>query len=353
MRALAQRILTVFLLLCMLSACSSISYYTQSVVGHSRLMLARESVESLLAQPDFKYHSQLKLSQQLRRYAQEVLGFDINQSYTSYAELADGFPVWNVVAAGKYSTHVEQWCYLVVGCASYRGYFDRRDALSYAEHLKGHGKDVAVGPVAAYSTLGWFNDPLLPSMFGRDEADFAETLFHEMAHQQLYIKGRSDVNEALASFIGEQATLMWLQENQPHQVRVYQQRRQQREAFTALQLAYKNKLKSLYDSFSEDLVSHQKEKLKQEVIGKFKQEYRRLVVEQWGGENPYQNWVSQDLNNAHFAGVATYRELIDQITQIHNCESTLMSLVNNIKSQSKALKEGNDLRIKKCSAQSS
>ena len=295
-----------------LSACSTLSYYGQSIAGHSRLMWAREPIDDLIktAEPELK--SQLELAQRLRQFAVDELALPSNGSYSTYVDLERDYPVWTVVAAEEFSVTPQSWCYPVIGCASYRGYFAKESALKYANQLQADGFETSVGGAIAYSTLGWFSDPLLPSMMRNGEADLAENMFHELAHQVLYVNGNSSFNEAFASVVGEQGALRWLNDNAPDSVAAYQRRLQLNTDFTNLLNQTKNQLAELY---AKDLSDEQKRLEKNRLIGQMQNNYQTLNNTQWGGQGSFDHWFETPVNNARLAAVSTYR---DEMPRLEN-----------------------------------
>ena len=196
----------------LLSGCASPAYTLQAASGHFKLMNAREPVSDLLAEPDPEdpLIERLKLAQTLLAFAEESLGLPADGCYESVVRTSDEAITWNIVATPPYDLNPQRWCFLVAGCVPYRGYFDRADAERFAERLHNQGKDVAVSGAQAYSTLGWFDDPLLESMLQRPDGDLAEVLFHELAHQALYVPGDATFNESFAGFIAEQGVRAWM-----------------------------------------------------------------------------------------------------------------------------------------------
>lgn len=300
-----------------LSACSSVAYYSQSVIGHSKLMLARQPLDKALAAAiaanDQALTQQLQLAKQLRTFAVSELQLPANGSYLSYVNLEREFPVWTVVAAAEFSVMPRQWCYLVIGCASYRGYFSKQAAHSYAAGLQDQGWDVTVGGAPAYSTLGWFDDPLLPSMMRYGTAEFAETLFHELAHQVLYIKGDSEINEAFATTVGEQGTLQWLQQHRPHLLPRYEARRAALYDFNNLLLATRAALENVFQS---NLSSRIKRQQKAAIFAQLKVDYDALDHSQWGDAGWFDAWFETPVNNARLAALATYRDQVPTFDQL-------------------------------------
>jgi predicted aminopeptidase len=298
-----------FGLLLLLTGCSSIAYYGQSIAGHSRLMLARQplenAIEAAMQAQDKELQTQLELASVLRRYAVQALGLPNNASYSTYVALQRDFPVWTVVAAEEFSIEAKTWCYPIVGCAAYRGYFSKKAAQVYAASLRQQGLETTIGGIAAYSTLGWFNDPLLSSMMRYGVADFAETLFHELAHQQLYIKDDSAFNEAFATVVGEQGALRWLSANRSDLLADYQLSLAARVDFSNLLDSLKQDLKKLYASSQ---TPKEKRVIKRRLFEDIKTKYQNLKTNQWQGFNGFDGWFERPINNARLAAFATYRE---------------------------------------------
>lgn len=181
------------------SACSSFGYYMDLMAGHSELLEQRKPVAEIIEDKatDQKLRDLLKTSQEIRNFASKDLDLPENDSYRMYADLKRRYAVWNVVAAEEFSVEPKKWCFLFVGCLSYRGYFSKEDATNYANELKHEGFDTYVAGANAYSTLGWFDDPLLNTMLYKSEARRAGIIFHELAHQVVYIDNDSAFNEAV------------------------------------------------------------------------------------------------------------------------------------------------------------
>lgn len=259
-----------------------------------------------MAEPALK--KQLLLAQQIRRFATETLGLPDNKSYTSYVALEKPYVVWNVFAAESLALDIKQWCYFVIGCANYRGYYQQADAERYADGLREQGFDVVVGGVSAYSTLGWFADPLTSALLRRNGANLAELIFHELAHQEVFIKNDSRFNEAFATVVGEQGAFLWLEQTgQTEALANYQQQHIVYADFLSLIRQTRKNLDELYQS---QLSDEQKYQQKSAVFEEMKKKYTRLKNEQWGGVAWYEGWFSRPLNNARFVSIATYRDLV-------------------------------------------
>lgn len=197
-----------------LAGCDTLAFYHQATIGQWQVLRQRQPVADVLAQAprneaEVRLHSQLQLSQQLIEFASTEIGIEVGKRYLSYVDLDREYVVWSVFAADPYNLNAQQWCYPFVGCAPYRGYFAKRDAQRAARRLAARGLDTYLGPVPAYSTLGWFDDPLLSSFIHWPEAELANLLLHELAHSEVWVKGDVAFNESFASFVGGQAALQW------------------------------------------------------------------------------------------------------------------------------------------------
>lgn len=305
--------------LVIMSGCETISYYSQSIAGHNRLMMAREPVDEVLLKADDELKGRLLTAMEIRQYAIQDLSLPDNKSYTTYVQLNQNPIVWNVIAAEEFSLSAKKWCYLVVGCASYRGYFAREDADKYAEKMKSQGYDVVVVGATAYSTLGWFADPLTSAMFDRDDASLADLIFHELAHQKLYIKGNSRFNEAFASTVGEQGALRWLEvTNRQELLDAYLTRQSVRDDFLSIINQAKIDLNFLY---SQKIPDEEKREKKQDIFNRMKASHQEFQKTKWNNKAWYKRWFSQPINNARLAAIGTYRDLVPGfIALFERCE---------------------------------
>jgi predicted aminopeptidase len=318
-------------------ACSSVSYYAQGIAGHASLMLAREPVEKIIKTADDTLKQKLIISQEIRQFSIESLSLPDNKSYTSYVELKNSSPVWIVVAAKEFSLTPKQWCYWVIGCASYRGYFSRQAAERYAAELKQKGHDVHVAGVGAYSTLGFFADPLTSAMLDRDDASLAELIFHELSHQKIYIKNNTRFNEAFATVVGEQGAIFWLQKtNRESLLKQYKERLSVQADFIDLVKNTKNKLKKLYKtSFSDDV----RRTRKQLIFEAMKQDYEYLKTSKWNGKAWYKRWFNTPINNARLVSIATYYDLVPGFIKLFEaCDQNFMRFYEQVQARSKAKK---------------
>ena len=328
------KIAAVLIVLATLGGCSSIAYYSQSVLGHSKLMLARVPIDKAIISAqknsDDELVAQLLLAMQLRRYSVDHLALPDNSSYSSYVDLDRDFPVWTVVAAEEFSINAKQWCYPVIGCASYRGYFSEQSAKGYAQTQQNIGLETTIGAAGAYSTLGWFADPLLPSMMRYGVSDFAETLFHELAHQRLYIKGDSAFNEAFATVVGEHGARQWLAAERPDLLADYQRQLAARDDFSELLARLKEHLAELYSS---NLGVQEMRKAKRQLFEQLEKDYQKLKLNSWQGLAWYDAWFTQAVNNARLAAFGTYRDRVPEFELLlADCMSSFKMFYASLKS---------------------
>ncbi len=321
-----------------LAGCQSVSYYSQSVAGHTTLMMARVPVDKALSNVSPEIADKLRLSKSLLSFAEHSLGLPSEGSYTTYVQLNREFPVWVVVAAPEKELRAKQWCYFVIGCAAYRGYFSKAKAQAYAKRLRQQGWHTYVGGASAYSTLGWFSDPLLPSMMRSGDAVFAEVIFHELAHQALYVSGDSAFNEAFATFVGELSATKYLSENQPELLDDYQRQVVATREFSKLVESLKQSISAVYQSKQS---RQDTERAKLEHIARFRNSYAKIKREHWRGRGYFDGWVSQELNNAQLVSYSTYRALLPKFSELYqHCGSNLSRFIEELKRLKQAALDG-------------
>ncbi len=281
-------------------------YYLQAIGGQLELLRKREPIEAVIADPnrDAAVRATLSSIAGMREFAVNTLGLPDNDSYTTYVDLDRSYVVWNVVAAREFSVEPEQWCFPVAGCVTYRGFFEREAADRYRQGLEAEGFDTWTGGVRAYSTLGWFEDPVLNTMLDRDEEYIASMLFHELAHQKLYVADDSELSEAFATAVEEYGVALWLGERGAADVlERYRQRAERQDAFGQLVGAQRARLREIYSS---PLPADAKRAAKAESFEVMQNEYQSLRA-RWDGADDYDAWFAQPLNNAALASVTTYR----------------------------------------------
>lgn len=302
-------LLGVTLSLLLLSGCGTVGYYYQSIHGHFSLLHKSRPIEQLLqdADTDAGLRQKLKLVLEVREFASTQLLLPVNDSYHSFAALDRKAVVWNVVATPEFSVTPKQWCYPVVGCASYRGYFNREQAQQYGEGLRRDGLDVAVEPSAAYSTLGWFDDPLPSTVINWPESQLVGLIFHELAHQQLYVADDSAFNEAFASAVEQIGVERWFRARKDAAgLSQWRQRKGRKQEFYQLLLNSRGRLQQLY---ARSLQPVEMRRHKADEFVALRSEYIRLK-QQWDGYSGYDHWFRRELNNARLASVATYAQWV-------------------------------------------
>ncbi len=300
----------------LLAGCADTRYYWQSVSGHLQLMHSSRPVEQWLSDPQTPalLRERLALARRLRAFAVSELALPDNASYHRYADLGRNAVVWNVVAAPPFSLTLKTWCFPVLGCVSYRGYFDEAQARREAQALQAQGMEVSVYGVPAYSTLGWMNwaggDPLLSTFIHYPEGELARLLFHELAHQVLYARDDTVFNESFATAVERLGGATWLQREASDAARAqYAAFDARRRAFRALNLSTRARLQQVYTQ-SGKVAQIELEAQKQAVMLAFRDEYAGLK-QQWGGFAGYDRWVA-DANNASLGAQGAYDELVPQ-----------------------------------------
>jgi predicted aminopeptidase len=299
----------------LLTGCATIDYYAQTVTGHFQLMGRSRSMAELIADPatDEGLRQRLELVSAIRDYASSHLQLPENESYRSYADLQREAVVWSVAATGEFSVLPRQWCYPFVGCASYRGYFSNARAEKYAASLQMEGMDAAVEPVPAYSTLGWFDDPLPSTVVQWPEALLAGLIFHELAHQRLYVPGDSEFNEAFATTVERVGVERWFRDRGDAEGERAWRRMDRREGeFVELVLETRRRLQQLY---TRQLSPAAMRAAKAAEFDRLKGEYARRRGA-WGNNPGLDRWFGRELNNAHLALIATYEQWVPALREL-------------------------------------
>jgi len=312
------------LVLLIVSGCRTLSFYGQALKGQYQLFAHRQSLEKLLADSSTpaRLRTQLALVQKLRQFAETELKLPVDGHYAQYVDVQRPFVVWNVEAAPEFSLEPKTWWYPLVGSLAYRGYFSERGATNYGAHLRQQRYDVFIGGVEAYSTLGWFKDPILNTFVFNSEAALAETIFHELGHQRVFARSDTDFNEAFATTAGEEGARRWLhqQGNEASYQKYLAELRRTRQ-FVRLILVTRERLEALYgDERTEEgkvkatnkkqhVPSGELRQEKQQIFDRLQREYAELK-ESWAGDTSYDAWFSRQLNNAQLNSVAAYYDLV-------------------------------------------
>lgn len=326
----ALTVLALILVVIGLSGCETLRFYKQAVKGQYQLIAGKQSIDKLLtnSQTELRLKKQLQLVQNLRAFAERDLKLPVDDHYRKYVDVHRPYVVWNVEAAPQFSMEPKSWWYPLVGSLEYRGYFSERAAQHYAGKLKKKGYDVYVGGASAYSTLGWFKDPVLNTFIFDPEPDLAETIFHELGHQRVFARGDTDFNEAFATTVGQEGARRWLQaKGDTNGFAQYEAELSRNDQFVHLIMEARQELESLYGDEKTEaakikaskkpnaLPAEQLLQKKKEVFARLQTRYSQLKLD-WGGNTDYDGWFARQLNNAQLNSVAAYYDLVPGFIQL-------------------------------------
>jgi predicted aminopeptidase len=310
-----MRIFSASLVLLVLSGCTSVGYYAQAVSGHLEVVWLAQPIEERLKDKLTPESLRAKLARVLaiRDFASRELALPDNGSYRRYADIGRPFVVWNVFAAPEFSVDPVQSCFLFAGCVSYRGYYAEEQAQKAAASFSNEGYDVYVGGVPAYSTLGWFDDPVLSTFINYPEPELARLLFHELAHQVVYVKNDTMFNESFATAVEEEGVRRWLErEGSPEQRAAYAQSHRRRAELVALFAQSRAKLAAFYERPSS---VEEKRAGKHRLLAQMEEDYRTLKAS-WAGFPGFDRLFAGGANNALLASVASYTELLPAFREL-------------------------------------
>jgi predicted aminopeptidase len=298
-----------------LTGCQTIQYYGQAIGGQHRILQSRQPISEVTADPNSSeiLRQRLTFIMDARAFAEDELQLPVANNYLTYVDLKRPYVAWNVVAAPEFSMVPKTWCYPFVGCAAYRGYFAKADANQYADSLKKQGYDVHVGGVTAYSTLGWFDDPVLSTFIRRSKASSAALLFHELAHQILYAPDDTTFNESFATFVEQEGLRRWQKTSDSSTIySEYLNNYRRQQQFVRLVFEHRQQLEILYQT---DLTPLQKRIKKASIFADMRNEFKHLKTTQTGLA-AYDDWMSQPLNNAKISGVVAYHDFVPAFSVI-------------------------------------
>ncbi|MDU9024422.1 aminopeptidase [Pseudomonas corrugata] len=312
------RLLFPGLLLLLLNGCSNVGYYGQLVSGQLRLLQAREPVDQVIADPtrDARLREHLAKAREARTFASAHLHLPDNKSYRLYADIGRPYVVWNVFATPEFSLAPQNHCFPIAGCVAYRGFYSQSAARGEAALQRLRGMDVSIGGVEAYSTLGWFNDPILSSMMHWGDERLATLIFHELAHQRFYVQDDTEFNESFATFVEQEGTRQWrasrgLAPDDGKQIL-------QRDQFIQLILETRQRLEKLY---AQPLPIEQMRQQKAQAFERLRAEYAQLRDSQWAGDKRYDAWVYAPLNNARLLPFGLYDQWVPAFAALFRQES--------------------------------
>jgi predicted aminopeptidase len=327
------------------SGCATLRYYSQAVNGQIDLMRRAVPIDEQLARDAVPAALRAKLEAvlRIRKFASHDLGLPDNGSYKSYADLGRPFAVWNVFAAPAYSVEPVTSCFVFAGCVSYRGYFSEADAEAEGAARRAQGYDAYVGGVPAYSTLGWFDDPVLSTFIRYPDAELARLIFHELAHQLLYVKSDTRFNESFAVTVEQVGVERWLAQSGNDRDRAaYERSQRMKREFIALVVKYRAILEEFY---RQGLPAEEMRLGKVQRFGDMEAEYRQLKAS-WGGFAGYDRWFAGKPNNATLASVALYTELVPAFQALFlRADGDLPRFYAAVKELAKLPKEERDARL--------
>jgi len=309
------RVIFAFGLVSGLSGCS-VSYVAQSLKGHVEIMTARQDVDHLIddASTPEGLRTRMASARAIRQFATDELDLPDNASYRSYVDIGRDYVTWAVFAAPEFSLAPRVWCFPVFGCVPYRGYFSRDIAVKTAAGLQQQGLDVHVSGVTAYSTLGWSSDPLLSTMLRQDETYLASLVFHELAHQRVYVEDDSAFNEAFAVAVETTGVKTWLRAaGDASGLRRYEAGQRRNAQFLALVAQTRDELHHVYQGSGSDA---QKRAAKAAAIERLRLRHRQMRERSWGGFSGYDAWVEAPINNAKIAATSVYNGLVPAFVRL-------------------------------------
>ena len=292
-----------------LASCGTVRFYAQAAKGQAQMLWRARPIPVVIAEPTTKptLRKRLELVQALRAFAGSELHLPTSSIFTSYADLGRKYAVYVVYAAPEFSAEAKGWWYPVVGTLKYRGFFDEASAKKEADKLKAQGFDVLMSGVEAYSTLGWFNDPVLNTFIGREEGDLAELLFHELTHARLFLPGDTDFNEALATSVAQEGVKRWFtHKHAPDELKAYEQGLGKDNEIIHLLLQTRGELKRLYATEQTPVSMRQ---AKATTLATLNKRYAEVRT-RWNGDSRYDRFFSKPVNNARLCTIAAYHDLV-------------------------------------------
>ncbi len=303
-----HRVAIIFSVLLCLGGCADLQYYAQAARGQSEIMNRAKPIAEIIDDPTTPptLKTQLTKALEIREFASRELALPNNQSYRRYADLERPFAIWNVFAAPALSLAPKEWCILFFGCSAYHSYFSHAAAEREAVALRAEGYDVYVAGITAYSTSGWFSDPLFNTMLANSEPDLAAVLFHELAHQRLRAPDDTAFTESFAMAVEREGVRRWLAAHDGQtEFAGYLERHRRREEVTALLMRYRARLQTLY---STTLPDDDKRAQKQALLDEMRGAYQKLKAN-WNDYVGFDRWMQQ-LNNAKFISVSLYSDYV-------------------------------------------
>lgn len=315
MQRIMSRVILLLLLASALTGCS-VSYVAQSLKGHLEIMAARQNVDKLIGAPSTPEALRVEMASAsaIRQFASDHLDLPDNASYRSYVDIGRDYVTLAVYAAPEFSLVPQVWCFPVFGCVPYRGYFSRDAAVKTARALQQEGLDVHITGITAYSTLGWTSDPLLSTMFVADKTYLAGLVFHELAHQRVYINDDTAFNEAFAVAVETTGVRKWLSAaDDAAGLARYEAGLKRNADFIALVAETRGELARIYARSGS--VAH-KRAAKAAAIERLRTRYRQMRDRDWGRFRGYDRWIDTPINNAKLAAMSVYNNLVPEFVRL-------------------------------------
>lgn len=339
LKSICIQIIFSVILVVVLTGCESMVYYKQLISGQIAILNKKQPIHDLLDNPDTpeKLKEKLKLVMDIRSFAKDELFLPVKNQYLSFVELDRPFAGWNMWATPEFSFSPKTWCYPIIGCAIYRGYFSKKDAFNYGHQLEEQGYDVYIGGVAAYSTLGWLDDPVFSTFIYRSDIRLAALIFHELSHHLLYVSDDTTFNESFAIAVEQEGLRRWLTAtNNLKASEIYKLNYRRRQQFIELVMKYRKELETLY---AKNLPIPEKRQSKAAVFEKLKDDYL-LLKQHWNGYSGYDFWMYQKMNNAKLISVSTYNDLVPAFLELlKTCNNNLKVFYKKCQDLSKKSKE--------------
>ena len=334
--------LTPLVFLSILPGCSSLTFYTQAFIGQASLLMHRKDINQIIADSvtDETTRNKLQLVKQILDYAENELNLPVDNSYSTYVATGRPYVVWNVFAAPEFSLEMKSFCYPIAGCVSYRGYFQQNAATELAAEFNRDGYDVYIGGVAAYSTLGWFSDPVLDTFLTRSDVNLAALLFHELAHRAVYVSGDSQFNESFATSLEENSLKRWLTgSGQEQAYRDYVDARKRRVQVLDI---IRETVKSLDLLYSSDVTITEMRGRKRDLIDELRVLYQKLQTS-WNGKEDFQRWMHGEINNAKLGTITEYNVWVPAFNVLlSEKDGDISRFVNAVEAISKLRKPDRD-----------
>jgi len=339
LKSIYIQIMFCVLLAAVLTGCESIRYYKQLISGQIAILNKKQPATKLLDDPNTpeKLKEKLRMVIDIRTFAKDELFLPVKNQYLDFVELERPFAGWNMWATPEFSFAPKTWCYPIIGCAVYRGYFSKQDAFDYGHRLEAQGYDVYIGGVAAYSTLGWLNDPVFSTFIYRSDIKLAALIFHELSHHLLYVGDDTTFNESFAIAVEHESMRRWLTTRDNLKASEdYKMDYWRRRQFIELVTKYRKELETLY---AKDLPTPEKRQAKAAVFEKLKDEYQ-LLKKDWDGYSGYDLWMNRNMNNAKLISVSTYHDLVPAFLKLlKTCNNDLKVFYKKCQDLSKKSKE--------------